>query len=187
MNNGKARVKLSKYEVALGENAGIMRHNYVVNNNLKDPWMGPESTQRKRHISGALGELAVAKYFNIFWSGTVGELGKMDVGLFQVRMAYKDSHRLIMHHSDKDDDVFIFVTGQRDLFLLHGFTSGSYGKQRKYWQDPGTGRPAFFVPQKALAPISYLYEIFVLRDLDIQIDRLMEAHENTEKETWKTF
>ena len=72
------------------------------------------------------------------------------------RTAAKESYRLILHPKDKDEAVFILLTGKAPTFTAKGWIYGKKGKLEKYWTDPKTGRPAFFIPQKDLNPIGTL-------------------------------
>lgn len=108
------------------------------------------------HYLGARGEMALAKALNIYWSGTVGQLGCRDVGPFQVRASDKFTSRLILHPNDCDAHVFFLVTGTSqepatDLFVIHGWLNASEGKKDEYWCDPTKeDRWAYFVDQNIL-------------------------------------
>lgn len=105
------------------------------------------------HIEGACGEMAVAKWRGIFWSGNVGNLQADDVGRAQVRTRSRHDYELIIHKDDRDDRAFILVTGLAPQFVLRGWIYGHAGKNPEWWRDPAGGRPAFFVPQSALRPM----------------------------------
>lgn len=108
------------------------------------------------HIEGACGELAVAKHLGKFWCGNIGDLKADDVGPLQVRTAAQDHYRLILHESDPDDKNFVLVTGRCPAYRLRGWIRCVDGKLSKYWEDPATGRPAFFVPTRSLSPMNEL-------------------------------
>lgn len=108
------------------------------------------------HIEGACGEMAVAKWMGLYWSGNMGELAADDVGGLQVRTASAVDSRLIVHPSDPDDRVFVLVTGRAPNFVLQGWLMGRDAKDPAFWVDPGTGRPAFFVPLVRLMAIERL-------------------------------
>jgi len=114
------------------------------------------------HIEGACGEMAVAKYLGIYWSGSLGDLKAKDVGEFQVRTASNHDYRLILHEADKDDGVFLLVTGVAPELMLRGWIVARDGKKPENWSDPKGGRPAFFVPQIALHPMTEFHA--ALRD-----------------------
>lgn len=103
------------------------------------------------HFIGALGECAVAKHLDRFWSGSLGDLKASDVGRIQVRASTHKNPSLILHDRDNDDDVFILVSITGHTATLHGWLYARDGKRPEYWQT-FTGRPAYFV--KNLNPMS---------------------------------
>lgn len=108
------------------------------------------------HVEGCAGEMAVAKAFGMFWSGSLGDLRADDVGQLQVRTGMRHDHKLILHHRDPDDRAFVFVTGRMPNYVLHGWIMARDGKREEFWADPARGRPAFFVPQSALRSLAEL-------------------------------
>jgi len=112
------------------------------------------------HIEGACGEMAVAKFFNVFWSGNMDDFLAVDVNierfLIEVRTVDVEKKRLRLHPKDDDNRVCILVMGKAPKFKIKGWILAKDGKQDKYWEDPGTGRPAFFVPQSELKSIEEL-------------------------------
>jgi len=110
------------------------------------------------HLFGCVGEFAVAKHLNLFWAASPGVLEPNDVGgKLQVRAAYQENYRLILHDSDSSDDPFVLALAH-DLprVTLRGWVFGRDGKLRKYWADPVGGRPAYFVPQESLVAMHEL-------------------------------
>lgn len=109
---------------------------------------------------GALGEAAVAMYYNVYWSGSIGNLAASDVGRLQVRTRTEDWHNLILHDRDKDDDHFVQVYYDAPRFVIAGWIKAKDGKQKKFWKDPAGGRPAYFIPKEELnTDLSALNEI----------------------------
>lgn len=107
-------------------------------------------------IESAASEAAVAKALNLYWSPG-GVRATADVGdLVQVRWSSRPNARLILHNEDTDLQPFVLVTGTVPNFAVVGWILGSEGKQEKYWSDPGTGRPAYFVPQDELKDMTLL-------------------------------
>lgn len=109
-----------------------------------------------RHVEGACGELAAAKCLGLFWTGAVGNLRATDVGPYQVRTRAKYHNDLILHESDANDQAFILVAGHAPTYRVVGWILGQDGKRAEYWGDPAGGRPAFFVPQAVLHPMTTL-------------------------------
>lgn len=105
-------------------------------------------------INGACGEKCVAKWLGVPWDGSFGKLRANDVGLLEVRTAPQHNHHLILHDTDRDECLFIFVTGVGPVWRIHGFITGAKGKQRQWFHDTpcgnSTGRPAYWVKQRHL-------------------------------------
>ena len=110
------------------------------------------------HITGAVGEAMVAKYLRTFWLG-VGAFRGPDVGNMQVRTRTKLTYRMILHAQDHDDDVFVSVYASEGAGLIRGWIRGRDGKRPEWWSDPAGGRPAYFVPNEALHPMSDLVAV----------------------------
>lgn len=113
-------------------------------------------------LVAARGEMAVAKALNLYWTGTVGDYGAVDVGgLVEVRSRTKDWHSLILHPSDRDDLPFVLAdVSDPPRVRLAGWIYAKDGKQDKFWSDPsGKNRPAFFIEQKHLRPLEELVKI----------------------------
>lgn len=142
-------VILSSWEILLAAQAGIMRQVENLKKN-RQPYYGAGSENDwQLHIEGCLGELAVAKFLGLYWSGK-GELRLPDVGIYDVRTGSKPHHRLILHPEDPDDRQFWLVTGANGHYTIRGWIFGRDGKQAQYWQDPTGQRPAYFIPHSAL-------------------------------------
>ena len=148
-------VRLNCAEVFYGAMAGVMRR--VSDMKVgRAPGHGLDpSDEWGVDIRGALGEMAVAKWLGVYWSGRF-EFRGVDVGHVEVRTAAKPTHSLILHDRDPDARPFILVTGTCREFELRGWVYGSEGKRREFWSDPKGGRPAYFVPQSALNPMDTL-------------------------------
>jgi len=153
-------VRLSKIEFFQAVNVGVIRQMQNKAKGRKDRFGAEKMDGWGIHIEGACGEAAVAKYLNIFYNGNIGNLSACDVNNnarnVEVRTAAKNHHSLILHKSDKDDSVYILVCGEAPVFNIKGWVMGRDGKKNEYWKDPTNNRPAFFVPQNALKPMTEL-------------------------------
>jgi hypothetical protein len=129
---------------------GVMRQVQNLKRGRADAYGASTSMGWQYHIEGAMGEMAVAKAFNLYWNGNLGNLSAGDVGDIQVRTSSRTNGDLIMHPRDRDKDRFILVTGGNGDYNLRGWVLGSEGKLQEYWRDPAGGRPAYFVPQGKL-------------------------------------
>lgn len=147
-------VILSAQEVVQGAQVGILRH--CANLDRPDSY-GFTGDGWEIDITGALAEMAVAKYLNKYWSSVVDDPWQLDGDVdhqVQIRSSPRDDAHLLLHPKDKATDFFVLVTGRHRLFTIVGWIGGAAGKQDCYWGDPkNTRRPAFWVPPEALAPI----------------------------------
>lgn len=142
-------LNLNNDEMLTGALQGIIRqleamrrgaHDYHGAKSQKDGW--------QIAIEGALGEMAVAKMLDVFW--TAGGHGQPDVGDVDVRTTWREDGHLILHPHDHDDRRFYLVTGSQGEYHVRGWIYGRDGKNPSFWRDPAGGRPAYFVPQIAL-------------------------------------
>jgi hypothetical protein len=104
------------------------------------------------NINGAAAEMAVARYFDRFWSPlALGDLSAQpgDVGPYQVRSTTRTMGSLILHEDDPDDARFYLVITEPPLCRIVGWISGRDGKQARWWRED-VREPAYFVPQSAL-------------------------------------
>lgn len=105
-------------------------------------------------IEACAAEIAVAKHLDTYWADSWQPDYDGDVGHgTQVRWTPRADGRLILHKSDPGEHLFYLVRGAIPTFDVVGFISGESGKIEKYWTDPGTGRPAYFIPDTDLIPI----------------------------------
>lgn len=95
-----------------------------VNGGNNDPFL--------RHVYGALGECAFAKFINAYWDGSLGRFKGMgdDVSAFQVRTR-SGRLPLILRPTDKDEDIFVLVcmAGTMREWEVIGWIKGGDGKR----------------------------------------------------------
>lgn len=106
---------------------------------------------------GSIGELATAKYLGTYWAGM--SPGTVDATIADVRAVKTLGHRLTLHPDDSDElPVVLAIVERQKLPVVHlaGWIIGRDGKVPEFWTDPGTGRPAFFVPANRLRPMAEL-------------------------------
>ena len=142
-------VCLTPAEMLSGAIVGIMRQ--VENLKLERyPTHGAKATMLWQiHVEGALGEIALAKYLGVYWTGK-GGLREPDVGVVDVRTRSKHHYELILHENDPSDRKFYLLTGSYGKYKVHGWIMGKEGKNPDFWGDPAGGRAAYFVPHSAL-------------------------------------
>jgi hypothetical protein len=158
-------VSLTAPELLIASNIGMMRRISNLKRNICAKYGAPDKEGAwEIDVIACMGEMAVAKHFNLFWAGSVNNFSAVDVGgLIEVRTRRQSWHQLILHPADKDHLPYVLVHADPPAFDLIGWAYGADGKQDKYWSDPAGNRPAFFVPQADLRPIEMLrVEIQVL-------------------------
>jgi len=153
------KVELSQVEAFLASQVGSFRNTKSLAHGSPDAFgLSAEKDGWGLHIEGAAGEMAAAKALNIYWSATVNTFKKGgDLGdRIQVRTRSKHDYELLVRPSDRDDDIFVLVTGKSPRFLVHGWISGQEAKQASYLKTHGGRDPAYFVPHRALRRLDEL-------------------------------
>lgn len=146
-------VTLTAYELEMAAIQGMRRQIEAVQKGLGHI-AGYEGIGWDIHIEGAAGELAFAKSINRYWSGSVNTFKTGgDVGSVQVRTRSKHSYELLVRDQDRDDDLFVLVTGVSPNFKVWGYITGREAKQGQWRQTHGGRPPAYFVPHAALTPL----------------------------------
>ena len=152
-------VTLTWPELQIAAMIGVQRHVMNLKEDWKDFTNKPADRNWQNHVEGAAGEMAVAKAFGFYWSGSVGDRKAKDVGGLQVRTRSRTDYDLILHDHDNDGDRFVLVVGLAPRFSLVGWIYGHEGKKREYWKDPARERPAYFVPQAVLHSMDELMSL----------------------------
>lgn len=144
------QINLTPAEIQMAAFVGIQRTVQCIQGTGVNHRYGAKDTEAwQRSIEGALGECALAKHLDHFWSK--GTPGATDVGPHDVRATHHVNGKLIVHPTDDDNRRYYLLTGILGKYTIHGYMYGKDAKQNKYWADPqGTGRPAYFVPQSDL-------------------------------------
>lgn len=145
------RVNLEWFEISRAALVGVSRNVEALRkhcqnrNTVADDW--------GIHILGALGECAFAKATNRYWSGSVNTFKSGgDVGSIQVRTRARHDHDLIVRNQDKDEDIFVLVTGGPGSFDVRGWVRGKDAKHAEFVANHGGHGEAYFVPRRALRP-----------------------------------
>lgn len=144
------RLELTQEEVRRAALVGVQRH-------VENLYAGRADTHALRsdgwgeHITGAIGELAVARALGIEWTRqTFRTRHDGDAGGHEVRATIYDAGALILHPDDPDHRYFYLVTGRPPIVDVRGWILGSNGKQRQWWDTKRTRAGAYMVPQEAL-------------------------------------
>lgn len=146
------KIRLSNFDVFWGAMVGASRHVKGFDN--KPRYGADPSKSWEMNCSGAVAEMAVAKWLNVFWDGALGDYRAKDAGILQVRSTAYAKGQLLLHEADADDDITILVLcNEEPEFTLAGWIVNRLGKDRKYWKELQKGRPCFCVPQADLSPM----------------------------------
>jgi hypothetical protein len=111
------------------------------------------------HLLGAAGEMAVASHLgmkHLLYKETQAKRGSDDLPGMDIKTRSKHSYDLIVQRNENPDKKFVLVTIQDKTTLIHGWCYGHEATKEEYWADPARGRPAYFVPKKALRSIDEL-------------------------------
>lgn len=167
-------IKLEKYEIELGTFVGNKRYEEAILQNKKDSYGFKKSPEESRqiHIDGAIGEVAFAKAMNWFYSGSVNTYKNGgDVGAIQVRTRSKHSYDLIVRNNDRDNDIFVLVTGCiSDNYIIHGWIIAKDAKNQKFSKSYGNRPSAYFVTKEYLRSIKSLYKNVILKDFKTKFE-----------------
>jgi hypothetical protein len=142
-------IELTSSEIMMAAQAGIMRQVENIKKNAKPYYGASSALDWQLHIEGCLGEFALSKFLNVWWGGKGGKRNP-DVDIYDVRTTSSHNNRLILHPNDPDERIFWLLTGCNGTYKIQGWIKGIDGKKAKYWIDPKTNRPAFFIPSTDL-------------------------------------
>ncbi len=149
-------VSLEWFEVSRAALVGVSRNVEAMRKGYRQKLRGKDESW-ERHVLGALGECAFAKATNRYWSGSVNTFKAADVGdNIQIRTRSQHAYDLIVRDDDRDDDVYVLVTGGPTDFTLHGWMRCSDAKSPKFKANYGNYGEAYFVPKSALHPMDPL-------------------------------
>lgn len=148
-------IELSNYEIYSAGVVGLRRRIDSIDRKLKGKF-GFNGDTWSTDIDGALGELAVAKMFNVYWDAGVGTFKAPDVDRFQVRSTKLPNGCLIIRDNDNEDSIFILVTGEPPILTVAGWIKAEDGKLDKWKRAPNGRSESWFVPRTALHPMEEL-------------------------------
>jgi hypothetical protein len=162
LKGNKVEIQLTTSEILQASFIGCMRQSQNLEANRRPAHGAGNLNDWQKHISGALGECALAKYLGVYWSG-VGKLRGHDVGeMVDVRTQppkYSYPNSLILHKGDPDDRVFFLVVGLNGRYTIKGWMLAKDGKDEKYWSDPtNEDRYAYFIPESELRSLDEYHE-----------------------------
>lgn len=109
-------------------------------------------------IDGAVGEYVASLAIGTPWRGPGMLDGDDLMGGYQVRTTQRlDGGLILRPKKDRDNDIFILVTGHYLNWVVVGWILGGDGKRMTELTSMGKNRPAaYLVPQEALSDIRSL-------------------------------
>ena len=150
-------VTLTSSELLSAGSIGLARHAKSIKRGQPDCHGYGGDSGWSLHIEGACGELAAAKASGRYWPATIDSFKNGDdVSGFQVRTRSKHEWDLIIRDDDKDDRIFVLVTGQAPRYAVRGWIRARDGKKDEHVREHGSRPSAWFVPQVALLPMETL-------------------------------
>lgn len=104
-------------------------------------------------IESALAELAVAKVYDRYWTGSIfdREVARYDVSDWQVRHTAHRNGALLIYEEDFDEDMCFLVVGLVPKYTIVGRIRIRDAKDKRYWKK-NCKTPCYWVPQTALTP-----------------------------------
>jgi hypothetical protein len=102
-----------------------------------------------QEIESTLAEIAVARWRNRYWSGSMftGDSGS-DVGDCQVRWTGYTRGHLVVYTEDNPAAPFVLVTGRSPSMNIIGWMPGVEARQDRFWRED-VKCPSWWVPQDA--------------------------------------
>lgn len=145
-------ITLTEEEIEIAKDAGVRRQKNAVVKNIMDAH-GFSGDGLRIHQQGCIAEYATAKWLNVDWVDFSVDFKELtyDVGEFQIRSTDFKYGRLLLHHDDPDDQIFILVRIDRMPTIdLVGWIIGKHGKREVWWDELLKNRPCFIVPNREL-------------------------------------
>lgn len=150
-------------------NIGVLRQVSNIQERRKERYGAKPEYDWQNHVQGCLGEFIVARTLGLFWDGKLGDLSTGDVGKLEVRTTAKDKGDLVLHDYDRDNSIFILVTGCNDRFNIRGWILGSIGKTVGVWESRNNRPPAFWVKQKQLRSFEEIRNALTIK-FELKVD-----------------
>ena len=112
------------------------------------------------HLLGAAGEMAVAGLLGLeheLYKEIEAKRGSFDLPPnIDVKTRSRRHYDLIVQLDEKPGKTIVLVTIENKQTLVHGWIKSEDAMQKQWEKDPARGRPAYFVPQAKLHPLSLL-------------------------------
>lgn len=149
-------VHLNETELLMAGTVGLTRQISCIRKKSQPSHGHNDENPWQIAIEGVCGEMAVAKALNIYATLGVNTFKEVDLPNMQIRTRSQHNYDLLVRPNDKDDEIFVHVTGKNGRYVVHGWMRGSDAKQPEFLKEHG-GRPsAYFVPANELRCMSDL-------------------------------
>ncbi len=154
-------VKLSWFEVRRAFDVGVSRSLFAIKEGLQLE-EGRTDLGIERHILGAVGEMALAKWLSVYWEPCIGGLDTAvgDVAGRHVKSVTRPGLSLIVREHDPDPMPYVQAVLALPTVTLTGWITGKDAKVEEFWRAEDAvrriHRAAFFVPTNRLRPMKEL-------------------------------
>lgn len=145
------RVALSDTELLLGALLGVMKRHRSLAAGHRARYGHTGLNAWEDQITGAMGEIVLAKALDCFPKLANGPDYRGDVGRFEVRTTSRPDGSLIVYSNDHDERLYVLVCGSGPTYEIAGAMPGREAKQARYWRTD-VRHPAYFVPRQDLSP-----------------------------------
>lgn len=152
-------IKLTDVETYRAANVGIKRQVMSLFRGYEHRASGTESAYGwSNNCDGACAELAVANYFGVEWSESIGNLGYVaDVAGYEVRHTPYPNGWLLGGKKDKPERKYILVTGDTPTLQIRGWAYGREFMSDEWWETERRWcprGPCYRYPQRRLRSIT---------------------------------
>lgn len=145
--DGRFIIELSPADMKLGEACGETRLTDSKRKKLRDK-LGVDAAWK--HVTGAQGEIAFARWLDVKWECTVGAFGKADVNGCQIKTRRRIAYELVVHDNDRGSTPCVLITAQPPKFWIRGWILARDAK-RKEWKQTVVGDwEGYFVPHESM-------------------------------------
>jgi len=149
-------VRLTEVQMLMAAQAGIAKRIRSFRDGL-NPYVHCSKSDWATDIDGACAEMAVAKFLDVFYDGSINSFKLPDVAGLQVRSTTNLVGKLIIRPNDvpRASDFFVLVICKAPLFWIRGGMFGEDAMQDMFLFDPNNGgtKDSWFVEQKCLVEL----------------------------------
>ena len=150
-------VTLTWFELELAAYVGMRRRLYSMREGRVERFQAESNAGWGdgwgRDIEGAAAEMAYAKARNRYWGGHIDTFREPDVAKVEIKHTVRPDGCLIVQPEEPPETLLVLVTGRLPVLTIRGAMLASYAK-RPEWFRQNVPKPAYFVPQSALTPVT---------------------------------